>query len=102
MRQRLFFGMHPCDFVVAAGTRPASETSCVAVFKFRCLRPAGAIPALGGHFPIIVKLKDHDVRVLISGWAAVVPSSRHIPILVQATTNLHDLQRTVLLAPLLE
>ena len=49
------------------GANRTLETSWVAVFKFRCLRPAGAILALGGHFLIIVKLEDHDVRVPILG-----------------------------------
>jgi hypothetical protein len=58
--------------------------------------------ALVGHFLIIVKLEDHDIRVLILGMCREVAISRCIRILFKATTNRHDLPRTVLLAPLLD
>ena len=48
------------------------------------------------------KLKDYDVRVLIFGMGREVARFRRIPVLVKATTNRHDLPRTVLLAPLLD
>ena len=54
------------------------------------------------HFLIIVKLEDHDIRVPILGMGREVAISRRIPVLVKATTNRHDLPRTVLLAPLLD
>lgn len=57
--------------------------------------------ALGGHF-LIVKLEDHDVRVPVLGMGGEVAIARCIPVLVITTSNLHDLQRAVLLAPLLE
>ena len=55
-----------------------------------------------GHFLIIVKIEDHDIRVPILGMGREVAISRRIPVLVKATSNLHDLERTVLLAPLLD
>ena len=59
------------------------------------------ILALIGHFLIIVKLEDHDIRAPILGMGREVAISRLIRILVITTTNLHDLERTVLLAPVL-
>ena len=56
------------------GANRTLETSWPAVFKFRCLRPAGAILALGGHFLIIVKLEDRDVRASRIGMDPVMPS----------------------------
>ena len=82
------------------GTRPASETSWLAVFRVpRTLaQPARYNPALVGHFLIIEKLEDHDIRVPILGMGREVAILRRIPVLVTATTNLHDLPRTVLLS----
>ena len=57
--------------------------------------------ALVGQFLFIVKLKDHDIRAPILGMGRVVAIYRRIPVLAKATTNRHDLARTVLLAPLL-
>ena len=71
--------------------------SWVAVFKFRCLRPEGAIPALIGHFLVIAKMKYHDVRAAIFRADGVVTIQRHIRILLPTTTNRHNLQRSVLL-----
>jgi hypothetical protein len=57
--------------------------------------------ALVGHFLIIAKLEEHDIRAPILGMCRVVARSRSIPILSKTTWNLHDLARTILLAPLL-
>ena len=65
-------------------------------------QPTGTILALIGHFLIIVKLEDHDIRALILGMGREVAISRGIRILFKTTTNRHDLPRTVLLAPLLD
>ena len=51
---------------------------------------------------IIAKLIDHDIRVLIFGVGREVAILRRIRTLFKTTTNLHDLERTVLLAPLLD
>jgi hypothetical protein len=40
-----------------------------------------------GHFLIIVKLEDHDVRVPILGMGREVAILRRFPVLVKATTN---------------
>ena len=50
---------------------------------------------------ILVQLEDHDIRALILGMGRVVAVSRRIPVLAEATTDLHDLERTARLAPLL-
>jgi hypothetical protein len=47
-----------------------------------------------------VKLEDHDIRTPILGMGCEVAFSRRI--LFKATTNRHDLPRTVLLDPLLD
>ena len=60
----------------------------------------GTTLALVGHF--LVKLEDDDIRVPIFGMNRVVAILRCILILSLAATNLHDLERTVLLAPLLD
>ncbi len=77
----------------------ASKTSGLAVTP---TQPGETILALVGHFLIIAKIKDHDIRVPIFGMGREVASSRHIPVLVIATSNLDDLPRTVLLSPLLD
>jgi hypothetical protein len=65
--------------------------------------PAAHLPALAGHsLVIIVKLKDHDIRVPIIGMGRVVAISRDIRLLVITTTNPHDLERTGRPAPLLD
>jgi hypothetical protein len=51
---------------------------------------------------IVDKLPDHDIGVSILGMGREVASSRRIRILVIATTYLHDLERTALLAPVLK
>ena len=51
---------------------------------------------LVGHFLIIAKLEDHDIRAPILGVGREVAISRRIPILVKAASNLHHLKRTVL------
>ena len=51
---------------------------------------------------IIAKLKNHEGSTPVLGMSRVVAISRSIPVLFKKTTNLHDLQRTVLLAPLLD
>ena len=63
------------------GTRPASETSWLAVFRVprTPAQPAGTILALVGHFLIVAKLEDHDVRVPILGMGREVAISRRIP-----------------------
>jgi hypothetical protein len=61
-----------------------------------------AILALVGRSIISVKLEDHDIRAPILGMGREVSSSRSIRILFKVTTNRHDLQRTVLLDPLLD
>ena len=71
-------------------------------FLARWLSRRGTILALVGHFLIIAKLEDHDIRVPILGMGREVAISRRIRILFITTTNLHDLPRTVLLAPLLD
>ena len=60
------------------------------------------ILALAGHYLIIAKIEDHDIRALIFGMDREVAISRFIPVLAKATSNLHDLERTVLLAALLD
>ena len=60
------------------------------------------ILALAGHFLIIAKLEDHDIRVPILRMGRVVAIARYIRILFITTTNRHDLPRTALLAPLLD
>jgi hypothetical protein len=40
---------------------------------------------------ILVQLEDHDIRALILGMGRVVAVSRRIPVLAEATTDLHDL-----------
>jgi hypothetical protein len=55
-----------------------------------------------GHFLILAKIEDHDIRVPILGMGREVASFRRIRILFKTTTNLHDLERTVLLAALLD
>ena len=64
--------------------------------------PAGHNPGSRRPIPIIVNMKDHDIRVPIFGMGREVAISRRIRILFQTTTNRHDLPRTVLLAPLLD
>jgi len=49
-----------------------------------------------------VKLEDHDIRVPILGMSREVAIARCIPVLVIATSNVHDLERTVLPTPLLD
>ena len=49
--------------------------------------------------PVKEKMKDHDICVPILGMGREVARFRRIPVLVKATTNRHDLPRTVLLAP---
>ena len=49
------------------------------------------ILALAGHFLIIAKLEDHDIRVPILGMGREVAISRRIRILFITTTNRHDL-----------
>ena len=61
-----------------------------------------SILALVGDFLIIAKVEEHDIRVPILGMGREVAILRRIRILVVATTNLHDLQRTVLLEPLFD
>jgi hypothetical protein len=58
--------------------------------------------ALVGQFLIIAKLENHDIRAPILGMGREVARSRRIPVLLIPTSNLHDLPRTVLLAPLLD
>jgi hypothetical protein len=58
----------------------------------------GTILALLGHFLIIAKPEDHDIRAPILGMGREVARLRHIPVLVIATANRYDLPRTVLLA----
>ena len=65
----------------------------------RWLSRCVTILALAGHFLIIVKIEDHDIRVPILGMGREVAIFRRIRILFKTTTNLHDLERTVLLAP---
>ena len=60
------------------------------------------ILALLGQLLIIVKIEDHDVRAPIFGMGREVAISRRVRILFKTTTNSHDLERTVLLAPLLD
>ena len=81
------------------GTRPASETSWLAVFRVprTPAQPAGHNPGSRRPFLIIVKLEDHDIRAPILGMGREVASSRRIRVLFKTTTNRHDLQRTVLL-----
>ena len=71
---------------------------------FRARRPSrrGTILALVGRSLIIVKLEDHDIGAPILGMGREVAISRRIPVLVKATTNCHDLPRTVLLASVLK
>jgi hypothetical protein len=61
----------------------------------------GTILTLVGPSLIFVKLEDHDIRAPILGMGRDVAISRRIPVPVKATTNRHDLPRTVLLAPAL-
>jgi hypothetical protein len=49
-----------------------------------------------------VKLEDYDIRAPILGMGREMAISRRIRILFVTTTDLHDLERTVLLAPLLD
>ena len=56
--------------------------------------------AFAGPF-LIEKMKDHDIRAPILGMGREVASFRRIWILLIATSNLHDPERTVLLEPLL-
>jgi hypothetical protein len=46
------------------------------------------------------KLEDHDVRASIFGMSREVAIARRIPVLAKATTNRHDLPRTVQVSPL--
>jgi hypothetical protein len=62
----------------------------------------GTILALVGHFLIIVKLEDHDIRAPIFGMGREVAIKRCIRILFKTTTNRHDLPRTVVLDQLLD
>ena len=64
------------------------------------IRPGRRSPRDGS--PLIEKMIDHDVRVLIFGMGREVAIKRGIGILLITTTNRHDFQRTVLLAPLLD
>ena len=50
--------------------------------------------------PLTEKIEDHDVRVLIFGMGREVAIAGRIPVLVKATTNRHDLPRTVQFSPL--
>ena len=69
---------------------------------FLARRPSRwVILALVGQFLIFVKLVEHDICAPILGMSREVAIYRRIPVLVIATTNRYDLQRTVLLAPLL-
>ena len=47
-------------------------------------------------------MPDHDIRVPIFGMGREVAIFRGIRILSKTTTNLHDLPRTALLAPVLK
>ena len=51
-----------------------------------------AILALVGHFPIIVKPKDHDIRVPIFGMGRVVEISRVVEINMTPAV-LHEIQQ---------
>jgi hypothetical protein len=55
------------------------------------------ILVLVGQFLFIVKLEENDISAPILGMGREVAISRCIPVLVKATTNRHDLPRTVLL-----
>jgi hypothetical protein len=86
---------------VAPDTRPASETSWLAVSRspHTLARPILAVSANSSSSK---KLEDHDSRVPIFGMGREVAVFGGIRILMIATTNRHDLPRTVLLAPLLD
>jgi hypothetical protein len=47
-------------------------------------------------------VEDHDIRVSILGMGREVAILRRFPVLVTAITDRHDLERTVLLHPLLD
>jgi hypothetical protein len=51
---------------------------------------------------IFVKLEDHDIRAPILGMGREVARSRHVPVLVIPTSNLHDFPRTVLFQPVFD
>jgi hypothetical protein len=53
-------------------------------------------------FLIIEKLENHDICAPIFGMGRVMTIQRCIRILFETTANLHNLPRTVLLAPLLD
>ena len=78
------------------------QSSWPAVFRFLARWPSrrGTNLALVGH-SLIVELEDYDIRVPVLGMGGEVAIARCIPVLVIATSDVHDLQRTVLLAPLL-
>ena len=92
---------------VSRGRQPSSairQNDLAAVFRFLARWPSrrGSNLSLVGHFLIIAKVEEHDIRVSILGMGREVAILRHIPVLVIATTDLHDLQRTVLLEPLFD
>jgi hypothetical protein len=59
----------------------------------------GDSPGPHRRFPHDRKTEDHDIRVPILGMGHEVAFSRRIRILFKATSNLHDLPRTVPLPP---
>ena len=81
--------------------QPTSETSWLADFRVAPRWPSRrwAILALVGR---VVKLEDHDIRAAILRMGRIVAISCCIRILGITTTNLHDLEWTALLAPVLK
>jgi hypothetical protein len=55
---------------------------------------------VGDGSPLTEKIEDHDVRPPILGMGRVMAIARRVPVLVKATTNRHDLPRTVQFPPL--
>src|SRR5260370_1922636 len=62
----------------------------------------GSNPALVGRSLIFVKPEDDDIRAPILGMGREMAISRCIRILVITATNLHELERTALLATVLK
>ena len=85
----------------SSAIRPSAATGD---YWFLAHRPNRRVTILTllGQLIIIAKLEDDDIGAPILGMGREVAIFRCNPILVKATSNLHDLPRTVLLAPLLD